>query len=203
MNHGAYGELGPIVAMAVLLGVRGPVASLIVLAVFALIAVARRRARGPAPARGRRVLAVVRRGAETTGQTPVRLTVLLLVSLGAVAAAFELDVVLGAFAAGFILRRLLPAGHEHLEHQARRPRLRVADPDLLRHLGDGHRPAAVVDEPVALVAFVLLILPGPRGCRCTCRPAATGTGRTDRLFGTRTGRDGAVRDDRAADHRRA
>ena len=31
MNHGAYGELGPIVAMAVLLGARGPVGSLVVL----------------------------------------------------------------------------------------------------------------------------------------------------------------------------
>ena len=39
LHHGAYGELGPIVAMALLLGTRGPVASLLVLVGFALLAV--------------------------------------------------------------------------------------------------------------------------------------------------------------------
>ena len=39
MKHGAYGELGPIVAISVLLGTRGPLASLLVLAAFALLAV--------------------------------------------------------------------------------------------------------------------------------------------------------------------
>ena len=39
MNHGAYGELGPIVAMAVLLGARGPIGSMVVLGAFALLAV--------------------------------------------------------------------------------------------------------------------------------------------------------------------
>ena len=37
------------------------------------------------------------------------LTVLLLVGLGVLAQVFDLDVVLGAFAAGFILRRAMPA----------------------------------------------------------------------------------------------
>ena len=64
---------------------------------------------------GSKLLHAIRLGAETSGQTQVRLVVLLLVTLGASAAAFDLDSVLGAFAAGIILRRLLPEGHEGLE----------------------------------------------------------------------------------------
>ena len=40
MRHGAFGELGPIVAIAILLGTRGPVASLLLIAVFAAVAAA-------------------------------------------------------------------------------------------------------------------------------------------------------------------
>jgi Kef-type K+ transport system membrane component KefB len=54
---------------------------------------------------------------ETTAQITVRLVLLLLISLGALAIAFDLDVVLGAFAAGFVLRRALPDGDESLEHK--------------------------------------------------------------------------------------
>jgi Kef-type K+ transport system membrane component KefB len=54
---------------------------------------------------------------ETTAQITVRLVLLLLISLGALAIAFDLDVVLGAFAAGFVLRRAPPDGDESLEHK--------------------------------------------------------------------------------------
>ena len=92
-------------------------AYLVVLGAFALLAVLVGRLSLRHVRDGSRVLAVIQRGAETSGQTQVRLVVLLLVTLGVAAAAFELDAVLGAFAAGFILRRLLPAGHESLEHK--------------------------------------------------------------------------------------
>ena len=46
--------------------------------------------------------------AGATNQTVMRLVLWMLGVLMAVAAVFELDVVLGAFAAGFILRRLVP-----------------------------------------------------------------------------------------------
>ncbi|NLV79394.1 MAG: cation:proton antiporter, partial [Rhodococcus sp.] len=115
LNHGAVGELGPVIAMAILLGARGAALSLVVLAVFAAVAVLvawlpRRILR-----EGSQFLRFVQRTSETTAQTPVRLTMLLLVGLIALAAVFDLDVILGAFAAGFILRRLVPAGDERLE----------------------------------------------------------------------------------------
>lgn len=149
-------ELGPIVAMAVLLGARGAVESVLVLAGFALLAVVVHRfsARlGRTP-----LLTAVRRGAETSGQTQVRLVVLLLVTLTVAAAAFELDAVLGAFAAGFVLRQLVPEGHESLEHKLEGLAFGLLIPVFFVTSGMAIDPRAVVEEPVALVCFVALIL---------------------------------------------
>jgi Kef-type K+ transport system membrane component KefB len=158
MNHGAYGELGPIVAMALLLGARGPIKSLIVLAAFALLAVVVHVFSATLTRDGSRLLHAIRVGGETSGQTQVRLVVLLLVTLGATAAAFELDAVLGAFAAGFVLRRLLPAGHESLEHKLEGLAFGLLIPVFFITSGMAIDPTAVAQEPVALVAFVVLIL---------------------------------------------
>ena len=158
MNHGAYGELGPIVAMAVLLGARGPVASMVVLGGFAVLAVLVHRFSAQIGREGSRVLQVIRAGAETSGQTQVRLVVLLLVTLGASATVFDLDAVLGAFAAGIILRRLLPQGHEGLEVKLEGLAFGLLIPVFFITSGMAIDPAAVAQEPLALVAFVLLIL---------------------------------------------
>ena len=49
----------------------------------------------------------------TNSQTLVRAVVVLLVGLVALSAVFQLDIVLGAFAAGFVLRYIVPEGdHE-------------------------------------------------------------------------------------------
>ena len=115
LNHGAFGELGPVIAMAVLLGAHGAGAEVLVLALFVVLAavvaaIPRRILR-----EGSRALTLVRLGADSNSQTTVRLTLLLLVGLIALAAVFDLDIILGAFAAGFILRRFMPAGDEKLE----------------------------------------------------------------------------------------
>ncbi|MGY2704508.1 cation:proton antiporter [Nocardioides sp. HB32] len=157
MNHGAYGELGPILAMAVLLGARGPLESLLVLAGFGLLAVVLHRFSARFNPEGS-VLAVIRRGAETSGQTQVRLVVLLLVTLTVAAAAFDLDAVLGAFTAGFVLRQLVPEGHESLEHKLEGLAFGLLIPVFFITSGMAIDPHAVVEEPVALVAFVALIL---------------------------------------------
>jgi Kef-type K+ transport system membrane component KefB len=156
LNHGAWGELGPIVAMAVLLGARGAVESVLVLAGFALLAVVVHRL---SVRLGRTsLLATVRRGAETSGQTQVRLVVLLLVTLTAAAAVVELDTVLGAFAAGFVLRQLVPDGHQSLEHKLEGLAFGLLIPVFFVTSGMAIDPDAVVEEPAVLVAFVALIL---------------------------------------------
>jgi Kef-type K+ transport system membrane component KefB len=158
MHHGAYGELGPIVAMAVLLGARGPLDSLLVLLGFTVIAVVVSLFSAGVQREGTRLLSVIRAGAETTAQTTVRLTMLLLVTLGALAASFKLDAVLGAFAAGLVLRRLLPAGHSGLELRLNGLAFGFLIPVFFVTSGMNIDPAAVLGEPAALVAFVALIL---------------------------------------------
>ena len=98
------------------------------------------------------MLDTIRLGAETSGQTQVRLVVLLLVTLGASAAAFDLDSVLGAFAAGIILRRLLPEGHEGLEVKLTGLAFGLLIPVFFITSGMAIDPAAVAEEPGALVA---------------------------------------------------
>ena len=117
LNHGAIGEVGPIVLMALLLGSRATWASALVLAGFmaitALIIVFNERVKRA----GTRLVAAIQRGQHTTAQTTIRAAVLLLVGLCALAEVFELDVVLGAFAAGVILRRVLPEGSRPFEEK--------------------------------------------------------------------------------------
>ncbi len=110
LANGAIGEFGPIVAMSVFLSgtvVRG----LVSLAVFAVVALGIGYVLVRHSPRAERLGAVVRRGADTTAQAPLRLVLLLLAVMLAASAALGLDVILGAFVAGAIIRLLLPADH--------------------------------------------------------------------------------------------
>ncbi|NUR07496.1 MAG: cation:proton antiporter [Nocardioidaceae bacterium] len=158
LHHGAFGELGPVAAMALLLGSRDPAISLVVLIGFAVLALlvsvfAQRVQRVSG-----RVVDLVRAGAETTGQTLVRLSMLLLVLLGSLALAFELDVVLGAFAAGIVLRQLLPSGHERLELRLNGIAFGFFIPVFFVTSGMAIDPAAVASKPGVLLVFVAMIL---------------------------------------------
>jgi Kef-type K+ transport system membrane component KefB len=158
LRHGAYGELGPVIAIAVLLGTRGPFASLLVLSAFLLLALGlallSRRMRPETSALRRRIDA----GAETTGQTPLRLVVLLLASLIAVAEVFELDIVLAAFAAGFILRMAIPEGNHLLETKIEGMAFGMLVPLFFVTSGMGVDPEAIASRPGAFVIVVALIL---------------------------------------------
>ena len=157
LNHGALGELGPVIAMAVLLGTRGAVKSVLVLGVFAVLAVAVTYA-STRVLPGSRLHRLISAGQETTAQLTVRLVVLLLITLSILAAAFQFDVVLGAFAAGFILRRLIPHGHRSLEHKLDGLAFGLLIPIFFVTSGMGIDPAAVAANPAVLVAFVVAIV---------------------------------------------
>lgn len=110
MGAGAIGEFGPVLAISLLLTTKSfgmAVLSLVLFGAFALLF-----AKIPTLLRTDRVLSVIERGQETSAQTVVRLTALLLVALLALAEGFDLDVVLGAFIAGIIIRQLIPAHQE-------------------------------------------------------------------------------------------
>jgi Kef-type K+ transport system membrane component KefB len=95
---------------------------------------------------------------ETTAQITVRLVLLLLISLGALAIAFDLDVVLGAFAAGFVLRRALPDGDESLEHKLEGLAFGLLIPIFFITSGMTIDPAAIAANPLGLLIFALAIL---------------------------------------------
>ncbi|MDV8002548.1 cation:proton antiporter [Rhodococcus sp. IEGM 1408] len=106
LTHGAVGELGPILVMAVLLGTRSIGSSIAAVGLFlvaALVILVVPAHLLHIPALGRMLL----RGTTSTGQLAMRTVMLLLASMMVVATVFGLDVVLGAFAAGMILRRLV------------------------------------------------------------------------------------------------
>ena len=117
LNHGAVGEVGPILVMALLLGSRSTWASMVILGVFLIITLLIVRFTSRVKRVGRRLVEAIHFGASTTAQTTIRATVLLLVGLCAIAAVFDLDVVLGAFAAGFVLRHALPEGDAEFEEK--------------------------------------------------------------------------------------
>lgn len=112
MAAGAVGEFGPILAIAILLGGRSSWLSLIVVIAFCVLAIL--IALVPRRFMSNRVLQIIERGHTTSQQTAVRIVVLLLVGLLALANSFSLDVVLGAFAAGIIVRFYTPSDHESL-----------------------------------------------------------------------------------------
>ncbi|MFR5100257.1 MAG: cation:proton antiporter [Bifidobacterium pseudocatenulatum] len=64
---------------------------------------------------GHRLYRFLTENANTSSQTLMRLTTFLLIFLVTISALFELDAVLGAFAAGFILRYIIPDGSKSLE----------------------------------------------------------------------------------------
>ena len=117
LNHGAVGEVGPVILMALLLGTRSTWQSVAVLALFLAITLVIVRFTDRVKAAGQRLVALIHLGGTTTAQTTIRVTVLLLVGLCALAEVFHLDVVLGAFAAGFILRYAVPDGNRELEEK--------------------------------------------------------------------------------------
>ena len=118
MIHGAIGEVAPITAMALLLGTRSTLTTMIILLFFIIIAVAVAVMPAAIASAIPWVKTAFISGAGSTNQTILRLIILILAILMAVTAVFELDIVLGAFAAGIILNRIIPDEfHRRLEHR--------------------------------------------------------------------------------------
>ena len=101
---GTAGEFGPIVAVAILLTHKNPVVNSALLVAFVAIAAfaAMLATRSHPP----RVVALLRRHLNSSAQLPVRVSVLLVLLLVYLAFELGLNVLLGAFAAGIVVRLL-------------------------------------------------------------------------------------------------
>jgi Kef-type K+ transport system membrane component KefB len=102
LSVGSIGEFGPIVAVAILLTDRDVAASLLLLALFVVVAVV--AALLATQVHPPRLIALMRRHLYSTSQLPVRVAVLLVILLVYLALKLSLDVLLGAFAAGVVVR---------------------------------------------------------------------------------------------------
>lgn len=99
---GSIGEFGPIVLVALVLSGQNPgITSLLLLAFAVLAAVSAIAASRPF---GHRITLLVRRGLHSSSQLPIRLSLLLIVTMDFLASHLGLDVLLGSFAAGVIVQ---------------------------------------------------------------------------------------------------
>jgi len=156
MPAGAVGEFFPIVGIAIFLGTRGRLyglASLVVMCVLAL---------GlswlPRLARVERFETISHQGEHATSQTTLRLTVMLLLGLLVLASDVGLDVVLGAFLAGVVLRRWAPGDVDALEHKLDAVGYGFFIPVFFVSSGMSLDLGSIADAPARLVVFFLLLL---------------------------------------------
>ena len=144
--------------MALLLSARSALASaLIMLALLLLCVLVGVFSRGVRRRAGR-IFNFIVEGSQTTSQTYVRLTILLLVSLVAFSAIFDLDIVLGAFAAGFVLRAIVPQENETLELKLNGMAHGFFIPLFFIVSGVKIDLSAVGARPLMLVGFIALLM---------------------------------------------
>jgi Kef-type K+ transport system membrane component KefB len=154
---GAVGEFAPILAITLLLTGDNPAEEALLLVAFVVIALgAAYVASRPQPPV---VIASLHRGLGTSSQLPVRVAVLLLVVMVLLASELGLDTLLGAFAAGIVLRVALA----HEQREELEPRLNALGFGFLIPLffvvsGMRFDVDALVDEPSVLARVPLFLV---------------------------------------------
>ena len=153
---GAVGELFPVLAIALFLGIVNRFVALLSLAsvgaiAFALGASQRVLGRG-------RLLEIVRKSQHETNQAILRCTVLLLMVLLAATNEFHLDAVLGAFLAGMVLRRWAGASAHVLEEKLDAIGYGFFIPIFFVYSGMTLDIDSIADAPLRVVLFLALIL---------------------------------------------
>jgi Kef-type K+ transport system membrane component KefB len=156
LASGAVGELLPILAIAVFLGVNSSLAALVSIAAIGLIALA--LASAQRLLRGRRLADLVVQGADSTGQTTLRWSMLLLIGLLVLAGEFGLDVVLGALLAGVVLRRWAPGDARAFESKLDAVGYGFFIPVFFVVAGMGVDLPSIMDAPERLFVFLGLLL---------------------------------------------
>ncbi len=159
-SYGAMGEIWPVVAMSLLLSpsrsLGANVAVLVAFVAFCVIVAVQGKAASEV---GSRLSRFLHENAESSSQPTLRATVALLCVLLALAAVLDLDAVLAAFAAGFILRHVIPADHGHrLMDKVEAMGNGLFVPAFFVYSGIGIDFAAVGSNAGLLIGFVALLL---------------------------------------------
>ena len=156
--YGTWGEIGPIIVTALVLSSRKTWVTLAILAAFALIAVAAAVIPKRIWENGIHLPKFFKSNRDTNAQIVVRFVMVLLVGLVTISALFDLDIVLGAFAAGFVLRFLMPDGNAGLEHKLNGIGYGFFVPLFFVVSGMAINPLAVTEHPLLLVVFIATLL---------------------------------------------
>ena len=153
---GAVGELLPILGIAIFLGAHSQFVGILSLASVGVLAVILSLA--PRLARGSRIERVFKEGEHSTSQTTLRFSIVLLLFLLAVAAQFGLDVVLGAFLAGMVLRRWAPGDVHSLEEKLDAVGYGFFIPVFFVVSGMTLDVDSIAENPVRMLVFFVLLL---------------------------------------------
>jgi Kef-type K+ transport system membrane component KefB len=156
MAAGAVGEFLPIVAVAIFLSANGAFLGLLSLVVIGTIALLFTFV--PKLARHKRIAGILSEGEHATSQTSLRWTMVLLFALLVIAADFGLDVVLGAFLAGVVLRRWAPGDVHSLEAKLDAVGYGFFIPVFFVTSGMSLDLHSIIESPARLVVFFLLFL---------------------------------------------
>ena len=153
---GAVGELFPVFAIALFLGASNKfvaLASLVAVGVLALVL-----SFAPRLVRGNRLERILQEGEGSTAQTTIRWTVVLLLLLLVIAEEFGLDVVLGAFLAGIVLRRWAPGDAHSLEDKLDAIGYGFFIPLFFVASGMSLDIRSIAEAPLRLLVFFVLLL---------------------------------------------
>ncbi len=153
---GAVGELFPVFAIALFLGASNKfvaLASLVAVGVLALVL-----SFAPRLVRGNRLERILQEGEGSTAQTTIRWTVVLLLLLLVIAEEFGLDVVLGAFLAGIVLRRWAPGDVHSLEDKLDAIGYGFFIPLFFVASGMSLDIRSIAEAPLRLLVFFVLLL---------------------------------------------
>ena len=153
---GAVGELFPVVAIALFLGASNKFVALASLAAVGVLALVLSFA--PRLVRGNRLERILREGEGATAQTYLRWTVALLLLLLLIAEEFGLDVVLGAFLAGIVLRRWSPGDVRVLEEKLDAIGYGFFIPLFFVASGMTLDVRSIAEAPLRLLVFFALLL---------------------------------------------
>ena len=158
LSYGTWGELGPIVATALLLSTRSTWTTASILVLFIVIAVLTAVFGHESSKKEGPIRDIFFAGRDTTSQTFVRITMLLLIALVTLSSLFSLDIVLGAFAAGFILRYIIPKGSQDLEKKLNAIGYGFLIPLFFVISGAKIDLLAVAENPLLLVGFIAMLV---------------------------------------------
>jgi Kef-type K+ transport system membrane component KefB len=151
--------LGPQVsglAVAIFLGTSSSLAAALSLAIVGAVAAAFTLA--PRIIRNQRAKRILLAGEHATSQTTLRWTVVLLLALLAFAERFGLDIVLGAFVAGIVLRQWSPGDVKSLEEKLDAVGYGFFIPVFFVSSGMALDVRSIAAAPLRLLVFFLLLL---------------------------------------------